>query len=52
LRRTDLFEDWPKVSPDPLNAQVISERLTEASEILVIDGTSYRDPRNRPANRS
>jgi DNA replication protein DnaC len=46
------FKDWPKVFPDPLNAQVIAERLTEASEVFVFDGKSYRDPRNRPAERS
>lgn len=41
------FKDWPKVFPDPLNAQVIAERLTEASEVFLLDGKSYRDPRNR-----
>lgn len=41
------FKDWTKVFPDPLNAQVIAERLTELSEIFLIDGRSYRDPRNR-----
>ena len=41
------FKDWPKVFPDPLNAQVIAERLTELSEVFVLDGKSYRDPRNR-----
>jgi DNA replication protein DnaC len=46
------FKEWPKVFPDPLNAQVIAERLTEASEVFVIDGKSYRDPRNRPADRA
>jgi len=46
------FKDWPKVFPDPLNAQVIAERLTEASEVFVFDGKSYRDPRNRPAERA
>ena len=46
------FKEWTKVFPDPLNAQVIAERLTEASEVFVIDGKSYRDPRNRPAARS
>ena len=46
------FKDWPKVFPDPLNAQVIAERLTEASEVFVFDGKSYRDPRNRPAERT
>ena len=42
------FKDWTKVFPDPLNAQVIAERLTERSEIFLLDGKSYRDPRNRP----
>jgi DNA replication protein DnaC len=41
------FKDWTKVFPDPLNAQVIAERLTERSEIVLLDGKSYRDPRNR-----
>jgi DNA replication protein DnaC len=41
------FKDWTKVFPDPLNAQVIAERLTEASEVFLLDGKSYRDPRNR-----
>jgi DNA replication protein DnaC len=39
------FKDWTKVFPDPLNAQVIAERLTERSEIVLLDGKSYRDPR-------
>jgi DNA replication protein DnaC len=37
-----LFKDWPKVFTDPLNAQVIAERLTERSEHFVMDGKSYR----------
>ncbi len=41
------FKEWTKVFPDPLNAQVIAERLTEFSEIFVLDGKSFRDPRNR-----
>lgn len=41
------FKDWTKVFPDPLNAQVIAERLTENSEVFLLDGKSYRDPRNR-----
>jgi DNA replication protein DnaC len=41
------FKDWTKVFPDPLNAQVIAERLTELSEVFLLDGRSYRDPRNR-----
>lgn len=31
------FKDWPKVFPDALNAQVIAERLTERSEIFVLE---------------
>lgn len=41
------FKDWTKVFPDPLNAQVIAERLTEHAEVFLLDGKSYRDPRNR-----
>lgn len=40
-----LFKDWPKVFTDPLNAQVIAERLTERSEHFVMDGKSYRPTR-------
>ena len=37
------FKDWPKVFPDPLNAQVIAERLTERCEHFVFDSkSSYR----------
>jgi DNA replication protein DnaC len=36
------FKDWPKVFPDPLNAQVIAERLTERCEHFVLNGKSYR----------
>jgi DNA replication protein DnaC len=39
-----LFKDWPKVFTDPLNAQVIAERLTERSEHFVMDGKSFRPP--------
>ena len=35
------FKDWPKVFPDPLNAQVIAERLTERCEHFVFDGKGY-----------
>jgi DNA replication protein DnaC len=42
------FKDWTKVFPDPLNAQVIAERLTEHAEVFVLDGKTYRDPRNHP----
>lgn len=31
------FKDWTKVFPDPLNAQVIAERLTERSEHFVLE---------------
>jgi DNA replication protein DnaC len=41
------FKDWTKVFPDPLNAQIIAERLTERSEVFLLDGKSYRDPRNK-----
>jgi DNA replication protein DnaC len=40
------FKEWPKVFPDALNAQVIAERLTERSEVLVLDGRSYRGPKS------
>lgn len=35
------FKDWSKVFPDALNAQVIAERLTERSEIFVLNGKPY-----------
>jgi DNA replication protein DnaC len=38
-----VFKDWPKVFPDPLNAQVIAERLTERSERFIMDGKGYRN---------
>jgi DNA replication protein DnaC len=38
------FKDWTKVFPDPLNAQIIAERLTERAEIFVLEGR-YRSPR-------
>jgi DNA replication protein DnaC len=41
-----VFKEWTKVFPDPLNAQVIAERLTERSEVFLLDGKTYRDPRN------
>ena len=41
-----LFKDWPRVFPDPLNAQVIAERLTERGEHFHMDGKGYRDPRH------
>lgn len=40
-----VFKDWTKVFPDPLNAQVIAERLTERAEVFLMDGKKYRDPR-------
>jgi DNA replication protein DnaC len=40
------FKDWPKVFPDALNAQVIAERLTERSEVFVLDGKGYRTTRS------
>jgi DNA replication protein DnaC len=41
------FKDWTKVFPDPLNAQVIAERLTERSQVFLMDGKSFRDPRSQ-----
>lgn len=38
-----VFKDWTKVFPDPLNAQIIAERLTERAEIFVLDGKGYRN---------
>jgi hypothetical protein len=38
------FKDWTQVFPDPLNAQVIAERLTERAEHFVLE-KSYRTPR-------
>ena len=35
------FKDWPKVFPDPLNAQIVAERLTETAEVFVLE-KSYR----------
>jgi DNA replication protein DnaC len=43
------FKEWTKVFPDPLNAQVIAERLTERAEVFVMDGKPYRDPRHHAA---
>lgn len=37
------FKDWPKVFPDPLNAQIIAERLTEIAEVFLLE-KSYRHP--------
>jgi DNA replication protein DnaC len=38
------FKEWTKVFPDALNAQVIAERLTERSELFLLDGKGYRNP--------
>ena len=38
------FKDWTKVFPDALNAQVIAERLTERSELFLLDGKGFRNP--------
>ena len=39
-----LFKDWTQVFPDPLNAQVIAERLTERGEHFVLE-KSFRAAR-------
>jgi DNA replication protein DnaC len=31
------FKDWPKVFPDPLNAEVIAKRLTERAEHFIFE---------------
>jgi DNA replication protein DnaC len=36
-----LFKDWTQVFPDPLNAQIIAERLTERAEHFLLE-KSYR----------
>ena len=38
------FKDWPKVFPDPLNAEVIAKRLTERAECFILDGKGYMKP--------
>jgi DNA replication protein DnaC len=38
------FKDWPKVFPDPLNAEVIAKRLTERAECFILDGKGYMTP--------
>jgi DNA replication protein DnaC len=38
------FKDWPKVFPDPLNAQIIAERLTQLAEVFLLEKT-YRSSR-------
>ena len=40
------FKDWTKVFPDPLNAQIIAERLTERAEVFLMNGKGFRDPKN------
>jgi DNA replication protein DnaC len=40
------FKDWTKVFPDALNAQVIAERLTERSELFVLE-KGYRIKKKR-----
>jgi DNA replication protein DnaC len=39
-----LFKDWTQVFPDPLNAQVIAERLTERAEHFLLE-KSFRASR-------
>ena len=39
------FKEWTKVFPDALNAQVIAERLTERSELFLMDGRGFRNPK-------
>jgi DNA replication protein DnaC len=39
-----LFKDWTQVFPDPLNAQVIAERLTERGEHFILE-KSFRAAR-------
>ena len=39
------FKDWPKVFPDALNAQIIAERVTERSELFVLE-KGYRIANN------
>jgi DNA replication protein DnaC len=39
-----LFKDWTQVFPDPLNAQIVAERLIERSEHFLME-KSYRTPR-------
>ena len=33
------FKDWTKVFPDPLNAQIIAERLTQFAEVFLLEKT-------------
>lgn len=39
------FKDWPKVFPDPLNAQIIAERITELAEVFVLEKNYRHRPR-------
>lgn len=39
-----LFKDWTQVFPDPLNAQIIAERLTERGEHFILE-KSFRAAR-------
>lgn len=45
------FRDWTKVFPDALNAQVIAERLTERSDLFVLDGKGYGSRGGRTRKR-
>jgi DNA replication protein DnaC len=45
-----VFKDWPQVFPDPLNAQIIAERLTERCEHFVFDGKSFRRHASQESN--
>jgi DNA replication protein DnaC len=39
-----LFKDWTQVFPDPLNAQIVAERLTERGEHFLLE-KSFRASR-------
>lgn len=39
------FKDWPKVFPDPLNAQIVTERLTEIAEVFFLEKSHPHPPR-------
>jgi DNA replication protein DnaC len=41
-----VFKDWPKVFPDPLNAEIIARRLTERSEHFLLDGKAFFTPKS------
>ena len=36
------FSEWAKVFPDPLNAQLVAERLAQRTEVILMEGKSYR----------